>query len=1018
MSGAADRPEAGDRIRVRALGSLELSRANPGLDAGEKPLLRSGNLRRLLATLLVHVGSVVSADTLAEIVWGDTQPVRVEAALQTVMSRLRMQLRSAGLNEVLLTRQPGYMLKLDSDVFDVTHFRDLAERAHAIVESDPRRAADLLDTALGLWRGRAYAEFGDDEFAVAEVAGLAEARLVALEDRAEAALSLGAPNEAVALLERVIAEAPMRERPQGQLMLALYRIGRQADALAVYRRYRTLISDELGLRPLSGLRELESRILQHDSSLMPRSSAHHGERNGGEEEARSGDQTKRPLVSGLSAARSPLVGRDQVLHQVMKRLSSSRVLTLTGPGGVGKTRLMLAAAEASEADPARFPDGVWLVELALLQRPVSLASAVLTALGVQIVGTVTPQERLIGYLQTRRALLVLDNCEHLVDDVADLVQSIVGSCPELSVLATSRVPLGIESEQINPVPPLDVPTDAVRLFVERATAVAPAFDPTGPTLEVLTELCRRLDGMPLAIELAAGRMRYMTPAEIVARMPDGFRLMRNPYRRAVERHQTLQTVIDWSYQLLEPGDQELFERLSAFAGAFAADDAAAVCGLDVPAVVERIGDLVDKSMVVATADRTWQVTSYSLLETLRSFGRDRLEERGNAQETFRAHAEHLRVSLDRGPRLLHTGECGRWMTAIAQRIDDIRVAHTWALNNDLTLDLGLMVGLADWMELQMPGEMAGWAENAAERWIAEGHPADRPLAALSLGMAASGAQYRTDHRLMESLTERSWELLNPDDPLRRFAGVGLLGHRLASGDLDGVNRLSRDVLNWSLQAGDRLRAGYAQVCGILGVAYGGDLVAAERAAEDFSRLNRSGVFGGWGAYLLGETLLDREPERAAGLLERAHEQAIACQDCVLMGAALSSLASIRLRYGDPLEAVPLYREVIEHWHRIGNWVQQWTSVRGAIFLLAELGDLRSAMTLLTAMRRQEGAGPAFGQDAQRVRAMESLFTRALDLEERQRLTARGMTMTDAEILRLTLDRLTALEPASRDRTEA
>ncbi|WP_066361290.1 BTAD domain-containing putative transcriptional regulator [Herbidospora mongoliensis] len=957
-------------VQVRALGPLELDGASA----------TSGNARRALAALLVRRGSVVAADTLAEIVWGDGPPRNVEAALQTVVSRLRAVLRAAGLGDALRTRSPGYVLELDPGSFDVTVFTELAGRGRALLATDPSAATRQLDEALRLWRGPAYLEFADDAFAAAEIAGLTEARFGALEDRAEAALKLGRPQEAVPPLERVVAEAPMRERPQAQLMLALYRTGRQVEALDVYRRYRDLLDEELGLEPQADLRELEGRILRQDPGLLGPFA---------------------PVAGNLPAARTALVGRDAPLTDIVTRLGAGRVLTLTGPGGVGKTRLALAAAHEAAAG---FPGGGWLVELASLLRTGSVAAATLTALDVHVADTAGPLERLVGYLRRERLLLVLDNCEHVVDDAARVVQRIVDSCPGVTVLTTSRVPLGVEPEHLVPVQPLVDDSDAVRLFVDRAQAVVPAFDPADASLDTVGELCRRLDGMPLAIELAAGRMRYMTPAEMLNRLPDRLTL-RNPHRLASERHQTLRAVVDWSYQLLEPADQRLFERLSVFAGGFGAGDAAAVCALDPVTAVERVGELVDRSMVVATADSSWQTTSFALLETLRDFGRERLAARDETGVVFRAHAEHLLALLGQGPEKVLSRECGAWMAQVAERMDDLGAAHAWAMDHDLTLALRLTAGLSTWVGLQMHVDILGWCETGFAAWDDHGDPADTVLAAMTLAVAADCASFRSDHSQATSLSLRSLELLK-DRPERAFplSVLGALG--LLLGDLDLVRDTSEEIFRIGPAAGDHLLC-YAHVVLVLARAYGGDHDRAVADAQAFLARGRSPLELAWGRYILGEALLDTDPPRAAILLEQAFTGAKATNDRLVYGASLTSLASVKMRHGDPRDAVPLYRKAVEHWHRNGNWLQQWTSIRGVLFLFMALGEPGWAAILLAAIDHQESANEPYGPDAERVAEVRARLAADLPPAELAELTIRGARMDAPEILAFALGRLSA-----------
>ncbi|MGX7826506.1 BTAD domain-containing putative transcriptional regulator [Actinokineospora sp. 24-640] len=997
-------------VRVRALGALEL--VVPGNSPEVLPF-RSGKPRRLLAALLIGFDTVVSSDALAEVIWGDSPPVHVDASLQTVMSRLRNNLRAVGLGAALLTRQPGYLLHVDPEAFDVTRFRARAREGRELLGVDPARAAARLDEGLRLWRGPAFAEFTDDAFAAAEVANLDELRIGALEDRAEVALALDRPTEAIALLERIVAESPLRERPRSLLMLALYRDGRQADALSAFRRYRTLLAEQLALEPSTAVRELEGRILRQDPALLSRP----GDAVTVVAESVMAQEWRPP--GNIPSTPATLVGRDDVLAQMAARLRAQWALTLTGPGGVGKTRLAVAAAQ-HQVREGKYPDGVWLVELAPLTPTASVADAVLTVLAVQRGGTTSATARLVDYLRPRRMLLVLDNCEHVVEAVADLVHELVSQCPDLAVLTTSRVPLGIEAEQINPVQPLslsqpdgDGHSDAVRLFLDRARSVAPAFKAEGRALEAVSEVCRRLDGMPLAIELAAGRMRFMTPAEIVECLPDRFRFLRNPYRLAAERHQTLQTVVDWSYQLLSPEDQVLFERLSVFAAGFTALDAAAVSGIDRMSIVERIGGLVDRSMVVASTDDTGSSTTYFLLETLRAFGRDRLAKRGDAVAAHRAHAERMHEIVRAGEIRILAEDCGQWIANISKRIDDVRTAHSWALEHDLGLALRLVVGLVNWAELQMPGEIAGWAEETVQRWESSGSPQDRPLAGVALAVAVGCARYRSDFVAARALADRAEALLDEDDPRRRYVGQPMAELALLSGDLGGAVAMSEQVVRWSEEADDDMRKGYAVVLLCLAEAYGGNPARGLAMTRELRAETRSAPVAAWTTYLLGEVILEDDPARAEPLLSEALALGFRNNDRCLVGAAMTSLASVYMRRGDPRRAVPLYREVVEHWNRTGNWLQQWAGIRGVVFLLARLGDHAGAVTLLSAVRSHTMAVPEFGADAERLRALEAEFATHLGGDEIAALSAEGADMGVAAVLRLALDRLAAFtEPLS------
>jgi predicted ATPase/DNA-binding SARP family transcriptional activator len=521
-----------------------------------------------------------------------------------VVSRLRVGLRGSGVE--LLTSSPGYVLRVRRDELDATVFEDTLAAARV---ADPASRAVLLDQALALWCGPAYAELADHDFARAEAARLEELRLLAREERAEAALLLARADEAVERLNELVAAHPLRERPHGQLMRALYRTGRQADALAVYRDHRARLRDELGLEPAPALRALQDAILRHDPSLgeSPRSAA--GARGAAATAA----------TGNLPAAGAPrLIGRDDRLAQITAAVMTRRLVTLTGPGGVGKSTLALHAALT--VGRASYPDGVWLCELAAVDDPDAVIPAVTTDLGVAQRYGLSLIDRLVEYLRPKQLLLVLDNCEHVVESVARLANAVLRGCPGVVVLATSREPLGLAEEQVRPVPPLGVPasmvTDpdgarrsaAVTLFLERAEAAADGFALTDGNARAVAELCRRLDGLPLAIELAATRMRSMTPAEAVERLTSRFRFLRSGKRISAERHRTLRAVVDWSYRSLGDQERRVFARLSVFAGSFdldAAEHVVASLGDPEPAdVADAIAALVDKSMVLV-ALREW-----------------------------------------------------------------------------------------------------------------------------------------------------------------------------------------------------------------------------------------------------------------------------------------------------------------------------------------------------------------------------------------------------------------------------
>ena len=586
-------------IEFRLLGPLEASRAGERLDVpGAKP-------RALLAVLLLHVGEVVSTDRLIDALWAERPPRTAANTLQAHVAVLRRALGP----EVVLTRPPGYVLRRDRTSLDCDRFEERAREGRAALAGDPARASELLASALSLWRGPALADFAYESFAQAEAARLEQLRLAALEDRIDAELALGGHGALVPELERLLSEHPLRERPASQLMLALYRGGRQAEASRVFHGIRARLMDELGIEPQPALRGLHQRILEQDSAL----------------------ERSRP-DHNLPAELTSFVGRERELEEIRMLLRESRLLTLTGVGGSGKTRLALRVAR-QELD--RYRDGIRLVELAPLADPALLAGALAAALGVRQQDG-SPTDALVRALDASEWLMVLDNCEHLIDACAELAHTLLRRCERLRILATSREPLRIAGEVTWPVPGLDSPA-ASELFLERGTAVRPGLVLGPADAEAVAVICQQLDGIPLAIELAAARMRALTPQDILSRLDDRLRLLTGGSRDAAERQQTLRATIDWSHDLLGDEERVLFRRLSVFAGGWTGAGAEAVCGdkrLPSDRILAILCDLVEKSLVVADRGPSG-TTRYRLLETIREYARKQLHRTGEDETVSR-----------------------------------------------------------------------------------------------------------------------------------------------------------------------------------------------------------------------------------------------------------------------------------------------------------------------------------------------------------------------------------------------
>ncbi|GII55120.1 SARP family transcriptional regulator [Planotetraspora thailandica] len=650
------------------------------LDDGRTVSIGGPGLRALLGLLLLGAGKVIAGERLIDGLYGERPPATATNALQSQISRLRQLLGD------LVVRDPaGYRLAVEPDDVDALRFERLAaEGRRALSSGDSGTAAELLNQALGLWRGPALADIPDAPFAAAQAARLEESRLDAADDLAEAVLALGDSHglwhDLVPELRRRVAEHPLRERTRAQLMRALYANGRQAEALATFEDARRLLADELGADPSAELAAVHVAVLRSDPALSPAVSP----------------AGPAPARRSLPAPLTTLIGRENDLQQIDALVGESRLVTLTGPGGTGKTRL------ATEAAGHR-PGGVCYVELAPVGDGADVPQAVLSALGLRETGVLAgsgparqsaspdPVARLVAALTDRPPLLVLDNCEHVIEETARLAERLLTSCPELRVLATSREPLGITGERLYPVPPLGLPPlggpvhgepfvdgdalayPAVRLFAERARAVRPDFTLDAAVAGDVVRVCRALDGLPLAIELAAARLRSMSAGEIAARLgaagerpDDRFSLLSRGSRTAQPRHRTMRAVVEWSWDLLDDTEQAMARRLTVFAGGATVEAVERVCGL--PDTDGLLASLVDKSFVEVVGDR------YRMLETIRAFCAERLSEAGEEARLREAHADcFLRLAEAADPHLRGPGQLD-WLRRLDDDHDNLHAA--------------------------------------------------------------------------------------------------------------------------------------------------------------------------------------------------------------------------------------------------------------------------------------------------------------------------------------------------------
>ncbi|RPK85939.1 MULTISPECIES: BTAD domain-containing putative transcriptional regulator [Streptomyces] len=701
-------------------------------DDGTAVALGGARLRALLTVLALSPGRTVPAGVLVDEVWDGDPPADAAGALQALVARLRRALGRSAVESVA----GGYRLAAPPDAVDLHRFERLTwEGSRALEDGDASSALAVLGEALALWNGPALADLPDR----AATASRWEARrLDARRAGLGALLAVGNPGAALAELAALCDAHPLDEPLQALRIRALRDAGRPAEALAAYEEVRTLLDDRLGTAPGPALRALHSDLL-HQEPAGPRPSAPPGPEPapGNPLAAGAGAALKNPPAHGnLRARLTSFVGRDTDIAALREDLGHARLVTLLGPGGAGKTRL---SQETAEAAAEAWPDGVWLAELAPVDDPGIVPEAVLTALGAREtvlrgagaeelratdrVGA-DPLVRLTEHCAPRRMLLLLDNCEHVVGAAAALTDHLLTHCPQLTVLATSREPLGVPGEFVRPVDPLPGPM-ALRLLAERGAAARPGFriDADEATAAACAEICRRLDGLPLAIELAAARLRMLTPRQIADRLDDRFRLLTGGSRTVLPRQQTLRAVVDWSWDLLDAAERAVLRRLSVFAGGCSLAAAEEVCALPAPDdgvtvdsldVAFLLGSLVDKSLVVAEPGDDEEMR-YRLLETVGEYAVERLEEAGERDAVERRHLVHYReLARTTGPKLRGAGQ--REAIALFQReYENLRTAlrHAVAARDEHEA-LCMVLSLAwYWMMRDLRPDARQWARAAS-----------------------------------------------------------------------------------------------------------------------------------------------------------------------------------------------------------------------------------------------------------------------------------------------------------------
>ena len=972
-------------LQFYILGPLRVGAGGDEVDLG------SPAQRALLGVLLTSPNAPVSEARLIDELWGDAPPPSAHHLLQVYASRLRSRLDDGADGSRLVREGAGYMLRVSAGEIDADRFAEMVAHAQRLQRTDPDQADSILADSLRLWRGVPLADLPETPAVREHAAYLERQHLDAQLRWAEMRLEMGAHRELVPELARLVEHHPYDEALHAQLMLALYRSGRQADALATGRGLQARLRDELGVDPSPAVRELYRDMLLQAPHLS----------------------LEPPEPPGnLPKALTSFVGGVDAAQGLSSLIDAHRLVTLVGTGGIGKTRLAMEVAQRKRAE---FPGGVWWVDLATITNPESVLDVVARVLGLPALPGVALLDALVRSLHRRRVLLVFDNCEHLAVALGSLVSDLLQRTGAPRIIATSRVALRIQGEWLFEVPPLGLPpkpgagdgsvqaeneADAVRLLVERGSAADPAFRLTPSNADSVAELCRGLDGLPLAIEMAAARLRVLSPRELVARLDQRFQLLELSELNRPARHRSMAASIETSLALLPESERILFERLSVFAGAFDLASAAAVGldGTDAGEIVSGMSGLVTASMAVAEHDG--ERTRYRLPETLREYGLARLREYGQEEATRQAHADHF-LDLAAAARVhLGTPEFAIWFQRLTDAYGEIREALGWSLaHDDRVATLRAVPALRElWYRRADAREAGRWAAR-----LLDGCPASVPpdlLAELHIA-SAFAANLAIDLESAARHADEAARLFREAGSLHELAWAlwGRAHVALAAGDHDTGRSCATEALQICDRIGDRWgRAGPLTILGFISL-FGGAPQAALPCFEEALPLYRElGDRGGLVNMVL--TPLSVIALRMGDLESAEHYATEALEAGRGTGwevAALVCYGEVQAALGDPASAEAVTKRGLRVALDTGSEIWFRHATRDLARLAADAGRFDQAAQLLAASRPNM---PAYGLDPAIYGPVEERCRRALGDERFERLCAQGEAMSHDEIIGL------------------
>ena len=963
--------------------------------------------QQLLCVLAAHRNRVVSRDRLVDALWCDRPPRTAVGTVQSQISRLRTLLGPT----FSIDRTPGgYRLDTSCGPVDADRFEAQLTGSVAL---DAETTVTALDSALGWWRGPAFAGHAHLDEVRGEAMRLDELRLVATDAWAEARLACGDPAEMVAQLEALVQAHPLREKYWRLLMLALHRTGRQAEALRRGGELREELRSTAGLEPSAAVRGLEDRILAEDPTLLVAPIAS------------SRSRIRSVSVPQLMGATS-FVGRDPEVAAVVDALDTQPLVTVTGPGGVGKTRLAMRTA-AVYVD--RVDDGVTVVELAPLRDPGGVAQVIANSLDIQQRQYRTIESTIEEHLVEASRLLVLDNCEHLVDAVAPLVDRLRSACPRLRILTTSREPLGLAGEYVTQLSPLPLPacrdtdpdalraSSAVELFVARASAATPGFALTADNAVAVATICRRLEGLPLALELAAARLRTMGVEPLAARLQERPGSMGQTQRGADGRHRTLHDLVAWSHALLHPHEQEMFELLSVFAGGFDLAAVEAVCATsDSSSTIDTLGSLADKSMVVLVDPSG---PRYRLLEPLREFGVDRLRDRGVLETTEDRHLAWFRDLAERGGRGIDSPQEPEWALLLDRNGDNLRAAHRTAMRRgDTDSAMAMVAALREHSFRRIRYEIVTWADETTAMPDAPAHPMAPTVRAVSAyGRFVTGDMGAAIELALQALREQDGGGCSDSGlPERVLGNAYFYLERPADAFpwMDAMIEAARRSGNDAQVAHALYMRSVAETSvgeTVRGAALAGEAKAAADASGSPTAHARA-------AYALGLALEATDPDEALDHLERASRTGAEAGNRWIEAFSLTEVHWLRARHGDQTAALDGFAGVIDIWYRGGDWANQWLSLRRVLAIFIDMGALRSAATLHGALSAvgASHALPFEPLDADRLSDSLGLVRDILGPAPYAEAVRRGASMPDQAIVafaRAEIEALTARRPPKR-----